>query len=169
MRRHRRRQPGRPEQKYSGKCHLDSMRLIQMSVSDLRAVTHEFFGLRIKRLIIAADVARRYGGGSRNRTYDQRLKRPMLYRLSYTPESGENAGRDHTEPPENDKDSTCLSVPRRPSCLTAAQPGVRQWCPDNPLVRARGRRGLHPSAVIHNYCSQSSAAHRGSCETAETC
>ena len=25
------------------------------------------------------------GGGSRNRTYDQRLKRPMLYRLSYTP------------------------------------------------------------------------------------
>ena len=26
------------------------------------------------------------GGGSRNRTYDQRLKRPMLYRLSYTPE-----------------------------------------------------------------------------------
>ena len=26
------------------------------------------------------------GGGSRNRTYDQRLKRPMLYQLSYTPE-----------------------------------------------------------------------------------
>ena len=169
MRRHRRRQPGRPEQKYSGKCHLDSMRLIQMSVSDLRAVTHEFFGLRIKRLIIAADVARRYGGGSRNRTYDQRLKRPMLYRLSYTPERAENSGRDHTEPPENDKDSTRLSCPRRPSCSIAAQPGGRQWCSDNRLVRARGHRGQNPSAVIHNCCSRSSAAHRGSCVTAEIC
>lgn len=46
------------------------------------------------------------GGGTRARTWDQRLKRPMLYQLSYTPARGKT--RDDTGRFQNDKPMTRL-------------------------------------------------------------
>ena len=46
------------------------------------------------------------GGGTRARTWDQRLKRPMLYQLSYTPARGKT--RDDTGRLQNDKPMTRL-------------------------------------------------------------
>ena len=55
------------------------------------------------------------GGGTRTRTWDQRLKRTLLYRLSYTP-SGDLRRHD-TEPRSNDKPADPVVPPQTPSAF----------------------------------------------------